>query len=142
MGYVEERLLQLEKAVRPRYKYPPGSTSKVCTRCKTSKPLDEFSDLKLGALGKNPKCKQCIRDLGKEYTRNNREKRAGRPRSTHCDCCDDAGTARRSLHWDHDHVTGQFRGWLCHGCNIALGGVNDDKERLRKLITYLELPRS
>ena len=24
-------------------------------------------------------------------------------------------------HADHDHQTGQFRGWLCSGCNGALG---------------------
>lgn len=27
----------------------------------------------------------------------------------------------KGLHADHDHVTGVFRGWLCHPCNTRLG---------------------
>lgn len=40
--------------------------------------------------------------------------------------------------YDHDHKTGEFRGWLCIKCNTALGLVNDDVEILQKLIDYLE----
>lgn len=29
----------------------------------------------------------------------------------------------KSLCLDHDHETGAFRGWLCHGCNWAVGVV-------------------
>lgn len=39
---------------------------------------------------------------------------------------------------DHDHVTGQIRGLLCKGCNIALGSMKDSPERLRAAATYLE----
>lgn len=38
---------------------------------------------------------------------------------------------------DHDHDTGDFRGWLCHDCNAALGRVNDNIQRLHQLIDYL-----
>jgi hypothetical protein len=39
---------------------------------------------------------------------------------------------------DHCHSTGKIRGLLCQGCNIALGGVKDKIETLKKLIEYLE----
>lgn len=29
----------------------------------------------------------------------------------------------KPLHCDHDHSTGKIRGWLCIGCNTALGKV-------------------
>ena len=39
---------------------------------------------------------------------------------------------------DHDHETGKVRSLLCSQCNIALGMVKDDTERLMKLVKYLE----
>lgn len=39
---------------------------------------------------------------------------------------------------DHNHNTGQIRGVLCQGCNLALGGVRDSPDILRKLAIYLE----
>lgn len=44
----------------------------------------------------------------------------------------------RHRHVDHDHKTGLVRSILCHHCNVALGHVQDNPNRLRQLITYLE----
>lgn len=38
---------------------------------------------------------------------------------------------------DHDHVTGLFRGLLCHQCNFILGLAKDNPEILRTLADYL-----
>lgn len=39
---------------------------------------------------------------------------------------------------DHCHDTGKVRGCLCHGCNVALGFVCEDPNRLRQLANYIE----
>ena len=39
---------------------------------------------------------------------------------------------------DHDHTTNQFRGWLCHKCNLGLGNLNDDPMRLQRAIDYVK----
>lgn len=39
---------------------------------------------------------------------------------------------------DHDHETNEFRGWLCHKCNLGLGNLNDDITRLQRAIDYIK----
>lgn len=50
-----------------------------------------------------------------------------------CEICGDP-----AMCWDHDHRTGLFRGWLCHGCNVAIGFMRDNVSRLRRAVEYLE----
>jgi hypothetical protein len=38
---------------------------------------------------------------------------------------------------DHEHLTGEFRGWLCHHCNTALGLLQDSSDRCIALARYL-----
>jgi hypothetical protein len=38
---------------------------------------------------------------------------------------------------DHDHVTGQVRGILCFTCNVAIGLVGEDEDRLVGALTYV-----
>jgi hypothetical protein len=69
-----------------------------------------------------------------------RERNADRPRPLVCEVCGNPPN-KKGLHFDHDHMTGQFRGWLCFRCNLALGNVHDDIEILDKLIVYLARSR-
>lgn len=43
---------------------------------------------------------------------------------------------------DHDHKTGKIRGLLCHDCNTALGKFEDNVERIRSAIEYLNKHKS
>ena len=55
-------------------------------------------------------------------------------RPAECEVC---GSSRRIV-FDHSHKTSKFRGWLCNACNVALGLVEDNPEKLRLLADYLE----
>jgi len=39
---------------------------------------------------------------------------------------------------DHNHVTEEFRGWICQTCNIGLGHFKDSVQGLEKAIDYLK----
>jgi hypothetical protein len=54
------------------------------------------------------------------------------------DACDACGGSDGGIVFDHCHDKGHPRGWLCDRCNIALGCLKDDRDRLRKLIAYLD----
>lgn len=52
--------------------------------------------------------------------------------------CESCKVFQDPLYADHCHTTGLSRGWLCVKCNLALGYVDDDIEKLKNLITYLK----
>lgn len=54
-----------------------------------------------------------------------------------CASCgvDDPGSAK-GWHIDHNHSTGEVRAILCHGCNVALGLLGEDPERIQRLADY------
>jgi hypothetical protein len=41
---------------------------------------------------------------------------------------------------DHNHNTGEIRGWICDSCNTGIGRFKDDIGLLKKAIRYLENP--
>lgn len=53
-------------------------------------------------------------------------------------CC--RPSVNKRLSTDHCHSTGLIRGLLCWKCNYALGIIQDDVQRLKNLIAYLENP--
>jgi len=43
---------------------------------------------------------------------------------------------KRKLHADHNHETGEFRGFLCGQCNQALGLLEDSELKIQQLLDY------
>jgi Recombination endonuclease VII len=60
------------------------------------------------------------------------------PEPAMCEICAWPRMEGKPLHLDHDHVTGQFRGWLCNKCNVGIGMLGDDLASLRRAVAYLE----
>lgn len=58
---------------------------------------------------------------------------AGYPPPKHCECCGGV----KKLVWDHWHNSGKFRGWICIGCNVALGCIEDNPMIAIALARYL-----
>lgn len=52
--------------------------------------------------------------------------------------CEICSRPHKKIVFDHCHVSGKFRGWICDPCNIALGNVGDSIETLEKMIAYLK----
>jgi hypothetical protein len=48
----------------------------------------------------------------------------------------------RRLSVDHDHNTGDARALLCSSCNVALGRMDEDPERIRSLADYADWCRN
>lgn len=63
--------------------------------------------------------------------------RIGYPVSGQCECCG-RHEGNYSLHYDHDHKTGAFRGWICLQCNTAIGKLGDDIDGVLNAVKYLK----
>lgn len=131
---------------------------KVCSCCNTEKPLTEF--WKRSYKNTNPQnhCKACQRaayrkrHTGKNYIRN--LKKYGLTKAEYdtfghvCHVCSAKAPEGKLLNVDHDHVDGfaklpfeekkhHVRGLLCHGCNVSLGLLAEDPERMEALAGYI-----
>lgn len=60
-----------------------------------------------------------------------------RPDPGVCELCGGKNKTGRKLALDHDHVSGAFRGWLCHRCNVGVGMLGDNIAGLEKALAYL-----
>jgi hypothetical protein len=60
-----------------------------------------------------------------------------RPCPDRCELCGGLPDGR-VLNLDHDHKTGEFRGWLCKKCNLNLGKFGDGVAGLQQAILYLK----
>lgn len=109
----------------------------TCLDCGRTKLRDQFNDNWRVRRGHSPYCKACslahVR-IARGVHRDDAYMVC--PDGHRCDICGDAGS-ERGLFLDHDHTTGRFRGWLCHGCNSAIGQLSDDPQLLGAAISYL-----
>ena len=70
------------------------------------------------------------------------EKQGGCCANLGCKASSPGAPGRSRFYIDHCHKTNVIRGLLCHQCNLALGHANDDIEKLKGLISYLELNKT
>ena len=121
----------------------PVDDGKECSKCSEYLPLEAFSKSSGGNYAR-PECRSCASELARER-RTLKEIHGDPPAGYECPICRcDEDTAKgrggNAGAWvlDHCHESSDFRGWLCHSCNRALGCFNDDVPRLNRAIRYLE----
>lgn len=139
---------------------------KVCNKCKTDKPADQFFKDKGIADGLSTVCKTCKTETTMAWRSANREKYNENQRKQHaknytrnrlyrydltpdeyngmllaqdnkCAICNCPPQGTRPLVIDHSHSTGKVRGLLCYGCNRALH-VLETVDLLEKAEAYLK----
>jgi 5-methylcytosine-specific restriction endonuclease McrA len=150
------------------YTYNVLPTMKVCTICKTVKPFEDFhtnGTVALRRYNKNIKylnslCKDCANKKNKKYHTENRTKITAQQLVSHrrrkygiteedynnmilsqnnlCAICNKSSD--KTLHIDHDHITGKIRGLLCSSCNTGIGLFKEDVYSLANAIKYLTSP--
>lgn len=116
--------------------------SKVCTKCNENLPLSEYSPSNGGNYLRS-ECKSCAKKLAKQIEG---YKCIPVPDDYKCPICLGTEEECRGLGgkkvgtWcvDHNHNTGEFRGWLCHSCNRTIGNFHEDTAKMRRAIEYLE----
>ena len=137
---------------------------KTCSKCKARKRRTSFAKDTSRADGLSYVCRQCSAARNGRYLASNAAtvarrkqtkyradpdarrrqklgawKRKGypeptRPMPTNCECCE---YPQDTLHLDHDHVTGKFRGWLCGCCNRGIGLLDDNLNGVCRAYNYL-----
>lgn len=136
---------------------------KTCSKCGETKDVLEFCCNKSKKDGCSTWCKNCTReyDHKRKWRQRDRFKaslgasRKGAKRRGHTFCtatleeieaaftgkCAICGIpeieCQQKLHMDHDHETGNFRGWICWNCNNLLGRAKDSEEILLNALDYL-----
>jgi hypothetical protein len=121
-----------EKKREQRARYYEANREKILEYGRQHREQNKIAVLKYGS---SPKRLQ-TNLLARERWRKKQEQEAGRPRPTECEVC---GRGMGStLHFDHSHQTGLFRGWLCSNCNRVLGLVDEKITILLELALYLE----
>lgn len=68
-----------------------------------------------------------------------REIQAGRPKPDNCEICGTFyGDNKKMIAFDHNHVTGEFRGWICVPCNSSIGMAKENIDTIEKIVEYLK----
>lgn len=137
--------------------------TKICPVCGEEKSLKDFylrKDRKSGQAVES-RCKECSKKRNnntvtgelRKTTRGSLEVRAKRYQlevndvldyyDTHdglCDICRKSSEDNRfgRLYIDHDHETGEFRGFLCGDCNSGIGYLKDNILIMENAIAYLK----
>ena len=130
--------------------------TKVCSRCKTEKPHEDFAKDARKKFGLSCRCKECVRANSKIYDASDagqKRMRIGRWKQQGIDIthdeyvdkynrlqgkCQICSKQFETLCVDHNHETGKVRGLLCRPCNIAISALGEDEQTMLNAIKYLK----
>lgn len=120
---------------------------KICNICHKLLPTHSFSrnqNQKGDRVIRRPSCKNCRKTIEginipitqqKEFSKTKPNKEP-----FECPIClkrTIAGVTSKVV-MDHNHKTGEIRGWICDSCNTGIGRFQDDTEILKRAIKFLK----
>lgn len=121
--------------------------TKLCSMCKSELPTSRFA--KEGSKGYlRYECRDCAKKHAALVAKI-KKSAPSIPSDHKCPVCQRSadqlttyGKNKKSV-WvaDHNHETEEFRGWLCHKCNLGLGNLGDLYERCLRAAEYLKKDR-
>ena len=124
-------------------RYVEGATEKRCSKCKETKPLEEFWTEPRKRDGRHSACKACMfatqrdRALQRKYGINAATfDLMLAAQDGKCDICGE--TDEKTLVVDHCHKSSKVRALLCDRCNRLLGIAADRSELLEAAIRFLD----
>tara|TARA_R100000734_G_C3242278_1_gene46536 strand:+ start:113 stop:526 length:414 start_codon:yes stop_codon:yes gene_type:complete len=126
------------------YSIPTGIETKRCNKCLKILPITSFYKHS-GAQYLRPECNKCLCKIDR-IRKELKKLTPPPPEDYRCPICGrneeeargKGGENNTTWVLDHCHVTDQVRGYLCHACNRAIGGFQDDVDTLKKAIEYLQ----
>lgn len=122
--------------------------TKICRRCQQQKSIFEFEKNQktiAGKVSRRGECRDCRKwkkpippKTRREYEKISPPTAIGEP--FHCPVCDRTiiRQYKNDVVLEHDHKTGEIRGWLCRMCNNGMGMMDDDIGILKKAIRWLQ----
>ena len=122
-----------------------------CSRCGEWKPLTEFSPnqyRKNNIVVRRAYCKECGKKIKQITTKERKTYERTNPRPKllvpfTCPICERTRTPwhKNQVCLDHNHDTGEIRGYLCGDCNASIGrlsGVGDDETIFQRAILWIK----
>lgn len=120
---------------------------KICNICHCLKPVAKFSlnqTNKHGAI-RRPSCVSCRTNIDKRAPKSGQARRMEKIRpqkgdSFKCPICQKRSIAgvTAKIVADHDHHTGNIRGFICDSCNTGLGRFKNGEDYLMNAVNYLK----
>lgn len=138
-----------------------SSPTKICSKCRAAKLIEEFGTERRRPDGHRCFCRACGWADIKTYRKANPSRVRGWRRKRNlkikynltpeefaqmlaaqggvCALCKTTESHGRygCFVIDHDHDTGRVRGILCNQCNLALGQLGDSEDGILRAIAYL-----
>lgn len=128
----------------------------ICSQCGQDKVAGDFYWTSTGKVKSKQRCKSChsiwLKSDEMKFVRQNIALRSNygisleeynellAKQNGKCAICEKESEFTKThskLGVDHDHKTGKVRGLLCHRCNVGIGFLAEDLNRIYKVLDYL-----